>query len=299
VASPAVRRVLDWVLAILLLAVPAAMLQASLKDPARHNGFDRVVLTISSPLQAAASWVIDGVGGVWNRYVWNVGRDRDAEELEHKLAERDREIARLRQLVREGESFRELAAVRERTPADTVGARVVAVSQTPRFRVTRIVLDRGEGEVKEGMAVIAAGGVVGKVVRVIGSYADVQLAVDPDASIPVMVSASGARGSLKGIGVDNGYLCQIEHMNRTDEVHVGDLVVTSGLGGVFPADVPVGTVSRIVKAEHGLYQEVEVTPSVDFGHLQAVVVLLSRAPPPDPEAGAKKGPEKAFGTTPR
>lgn len=298
-ASPAVRRIIDWVLAILLLAVPAAMLQASLKDPAKQNGVDRVILKISAPLQAAASWVVEGVGSVWNRYVWNIDRDRDARELEQKLGERDREIARLRQLVREGESFRQLAGVRERTPADTLGARVVAASSTARFRITRIVLDRGEGEVKVGMPVIAAAGVVGRILRVTGAYADVQLAVDPDSSIPIMVSASGARGVLHGLGVDNGYTCTIEYMRAQEEVRVGDLIVTSGLGGVFPADVPVGTVSKITKAQAALYQEVEVTPAVDFSRLAAVVVLLSAPPPPDPDEGTKKTPERAFGAIPR
>jgi rod shape-determining protein MreC len=299
VAQTPVRRILDWVLALLLLAIPAAMLTASLKEPGKQNGFDRVVLKVASPLQAAASWVIDGVGGVWNRYVWNVGRDKDAAELETQLAERDRELARLRQLVREGESFRELAAVRERTSADTVGARVVAVSESPYFRVTRITLDRGAGEVKVGMPVIAASGVVGRIQAVDGAYADVQLAVDPDSSIPVVISASGARGILSGIGADDGYTCRIEYMRRTEEVKVGDLVVTSGLGGVFPGDVAVGTVSRVVKAEFGLYQKVEVTPAVDFSRLHAVVVLLQPPPPPDPEADVKKSPEKAFGTIAR
>ncbi len=293
------RRTVDWVLAGLLLLVPAALLHASFKEPASINGFDRVVLKISAPLQSGASWIVEGIGGFWNRYVWNVDRDRDANELEKKLAERDREIARLRHLVREGESFRELASVRERTPADTVGARVVAVAQTPYFRVTRVTLDRGAGEVRPGMPVIAPDGVVGRVQRVFGGYADVQLAVDPDSSIPVIVTSSGAKGVLRGIGADNGYTCRIEYMNRSEEVRVGDLVVTSGLGGVFPGDVPVGTVKKVIKQEFGLYQVVEVSPAVDFSRLASVVVLLSAPPPPDPDATQKKVPEKAFGVTPR
>jgi rod shape-determining protein MreC len=299
VATTVARRAIDWVLAGLLLLVPAAILHSSFKAPENLSGFDRVVLKISSPLQSAASWVIEGVGGLWNRYVWNVARDRDANELEQKLAERDREIARLRQLVREGEGFRELAGVRERTPADTVGARIVAVAQTPYFRVTRVTLDRGGREVRVGMPVVAADGVVGRIQRVYSSYADVQLAVDPESSIPVMVTSSGAKGVLRGIGADNGYTCRIEYMNRSEDVKVGDLVVTSGLGGVFPGDVPVGTVKKVVRQEFGLYQEVEVTPAVDFGRLSSVVVLLSQPPPPDPDAAQHKAPEKAFGATPR
>jgi rod shape-determining protein MreC len=135
--------------------------------------------------------------------------------------------------------------------------------------------------------------------RVYAGYADVQLAVDPESSIPVMVTSSGAKGVLRGVGADNGYTCRIEYMNRGEDVKVGDLVVTSGLGGVFPGDVPVGTVKKVVKQEFGLYQEVEVTPAVDFSRLSSVVVLLSQPPPPDPDAAQRKTPEKAFGATPR
>lgn len=292
------RRAIDYVLAGLLLCVPAAIMHANFKDPARLSGFDRAVLKISSPLQGAVAWVIDGVGGVWNRYVWNVDSDKRLAELEKKHQEVVLENARLRAQLREAGPWRELAGLRDRTPADAVGARVVAAGQSPYFRVTRLTIEKPDA-VRENMPVIASEGVVGRIVRVYGGYADVQLAVDKDSSIPVMISSTGAKGVLKGVGADNRYTCKIAYVKRGEEVKVGDLVVTSGLGGVFPSDVPVGTVTRVVKTEYELYQEVEVEPSVDFGRLSSVLVLLSQPPPPDPEAGKKKAPEKAFGAVPR
>jgi rod shape-determining protein MreC len=136
---------------------------------------------------------------------------------------------------------------------------------------------------------------------VYGGYADVQLAVDQESAIPVMISSTGAKGVLRGVGADNRYSCRIEWMGRSAEVKVGDLVVTSGLGGVFPADLPVGTVRKVDKTEVDLYQQVEVMPAVDFGRLSAVVVLLSAPPPPDPDApgaGEKKSADKAYGVGP-
>ena len=71
-------------------------------------------------------------------------------------------------------------------------------------------------------------------------------------------------------------------MPRGDEVHEGDEVVTSGIGG-FPRDLAVGKVSRVQKPDSGLWQKVQVTPSVDFARLSDVLIVLSAPPPPDPE----------------
>jgi rod shape-determining protein MreC len=292
------RRAVDYALAGLLLCLPAAILHANFRDPGHLSGFDRAILRLSSPVQGAVSWVVDGVGSLWNRYIWNVDSDKRLAEAEGKVRELMLDNQRLRAALREAKPWRDLAGLRDRTPSDTVGARVIAAGTNPSFRVTRLTIEK-VGAVKENMPVLAPEGVVGRVVRVYGGYADVQLAVDPDSNIPVMVSSSGAKGVLRGAGADNRYTCRIAYMNRTDEVKVGDLVVTSGLGGVFPSDVPVGTVRKVTKTDYDLYQEVEVEPSVDFGRLSAVVVLLSQPPPPDPDAGKKRAPEKAYGVTPR
>ncbi len=78
-----------------------------------------------------------------------------------------------------------------------------------------------------------------------------------------------------------------------------DVVVTSGLGGVFPRDLPVGRIKSVEKSAYGMYQEVEVTPAVDFAHLSAVLVILAPPPPPDPAAKSKKSPEPAVGIVPK
>jgi rod shape-determining protein MreC len=148
------------------------------------------------------------------------------------------------------------------------------------------------------MPVIAPAGVIGRVQRVYGKYADVVLAVDPQSSIDVIVPRTGSRGVLKGLGGDNVYSCKIEYLLKNEEVREGDVIVTSGLGGVFPRDLPVGTIRKIEKKEYGMYQDVEVAPAVDFSHIGAVLVILAPPPPPDPTAAAKKKPEPAFGVVP-
>jgi len=292
------RRTFDIVIALLLLAAPLAFLSANLKNPTKVNAFDRVILAISSPIQRGVGWVIDGLADGWHDYVWLVDVQKENDELVRENARLRVDLAEANQRAKESGDLAGLLELRARVSAPTMAARVVAVGASPYFRVNRLVLDRGEGEVLPGMAVIAPAGVVGRIQRVYGKYADVVLAVDPQSSIDVIVPRSGSRGVLKGLGGDNVYACRIEYLLRGEEIHEGDTVVTSGLGGVFPRDLPVGGIHKIEKKEYGMYQYVEVEPAVDFSHLGAVLVILSPPPPPDPSAQTKKKPEAAYGLVP-
>jgi rod shape-determining protein MreC len=147
------------------------------------------------------------------------------------------------------------------------------------------------------MAVLAPEGVVGRVQRVVGSTADVLLANDPQSSIDVVVQRTGSRGVLRGTGSGGGF--KVDYLLASEEVKTGDVLVTSGLGGIFPRDIPVGRIARVVPSvEGGLYHEVEVEAAVDFARLSHVLIILAPPPPPDPSAKAKKSAEPAFGMAP-
>jgi rod shape-determining protein MreC len=292
------RRVIDYGLAGLLLLLPALILSASLKRPERLNGFDQAVLRVSSPLQAAVSWLVEGVGGLWQRYVWLVDVEEENQELRAREEAHQQEEAALRRQVADTAMLEELVGLRHRMAEDTLGARVIAASLNPYFRVIRVGLDRGVGEVEPGMPVINNRGLVGRIYRTFGRYSDVLLATDPASAIPVFLPRSGGRGVLRGLATENRYACKIDHLEGK-EVAEGDQVITSGLGGGFPAGLAVGRVTRVTDIEYGLFQEIEVEPAVDFSALDYVLVVLAEAPPPDPGAGKRVRSEAAYGVTPR
>ncbi len=293
------RRAMDFALAGLLVLLPAAFLNANFKNPGHLNAIDKIVLRVSSPIQSAVTWVIEGVGGVWHRYVGLVGTGKDNGGLRKDNADLRLENAELRRQLKDAQLGNELNVLRTHRSGEMIGARVVAVSTNSAFRVTRIVIDRGYGEVKLNDAVLSEKGIVGRVSRITGKYADVLLAVDPDSSIPVVDVRTGARGSVKGLGADNAYSCKVEDLSASDEAKEGDLIVTSGLGGIFPPDVPVGTVTRVSASQSGLSQVAEVKPDVDFSRLGAVLVVLA-PPPPDPNAedNNERKPDPASGGGP-
>ena len=125
------------------------------------------------------------------------------------------------------------------------------------------------------MPVITSEGLVGQIRRSWGQgrYSDVLLTVDRTSAVDVVIQRTGARGILRGTGEDDRYLGQIQYLRREDDIRVGDLVHTSGLGQRFPASILVGRVTRIVRREFGLSQEAEITPAVNFSSLDEMLIL--------------------------
>lgn len=294
------RRLVDWSLAAILIIAPALVLRANLRDEG-HSALDEAVLRVTSPLQLAVTWMVEGIGGLWSSYVALVDVEDENRELR---AENDRLRAKLADTARRAfdvEALEELAQLRRQTRADTVGARIISAPMSPQFRVLRLRIDRGERDVQVGMPVVSADGPVGRLRQVWGDYADVMLVSDPQSSIEVLIPRTGGRGILTGLGRGDSYACKIEWLERASrpeaKVVVGDTVVTSGLGATFPAGLTIGKV-RAVLRDDGMFQHVEVEPVVNPAHVRMVEVLLAPPPPPDPDAGVRKRNEPAFGVRP-
>lgn len=292
------RRLVDWSLAAVLVLVPALVLRASLSR-GTPSTLDKALLRITSPLQAGVSWIVEGIGGVWSRYVALTDVESENRELRADNERLRKELAAMARRAFDVQALEDLAVVKRRTPADTIGARVIGAPLSPQFRVLRLRIDRGERAVQPGMPVIVGDGPVGRIDKVYGDYADVVLISDPSSSIEVVIPHTGGRGILTGLGRTDSYACTIgwlEKQSRPEatKVEVGDEVVTSGLGASFPPGLVVGKVSRVSR-DDGMFQRVEVEPVVDVSRVRAVMVLLAPPPPPDPDAKLKKKSEPAAG----
>lgn len=268
------KRLRDGVISFVLLAFPFFVLSAHLRDPARMNAVDEFILSFTSGLQSVASDAARWFSDVLEDYVYLVEVARENDRLRHQVARLEEERQRLSAEGIENRRLRSLLQLRERLGSEVLAAQVIGKDVSPFFRVTRIELDRGERDlVRAGMPVVAAQGLVGQVRRTWGRYCDVLLIVDRTSAVDVSIQRTSARGMLRGTGESERYMARVQYLGREDAVRVGDLVHTSGLGQRFPASILVGRVTRIVRQEFGLWQEVEVTPAVDFSALEEVLVL--------------------------
>ena len=304
------RRLVDWSLTAVLILLPALVLRASLAR-GTPSALDTALLRLTAPLEAGVSWVVEGIGGTWSRYVALVDVEAENRELRDDNEQLRKQLAAMARRAYDVAALEDLAVVKKRTPADTLGARVIGAPLSPQFRVVRLRIDRGEHEVAADMPVITSQGPVGRVEKVYGDYADVVLISDPASRIDVVIRdpaqpaspGGGARGLVVGLGRPDSYACKIEWLERgrpgpgSSKVKIGDEVVTSGLGASFPAGLVVGKISK-VSGDDGMFQSVEVTPSVDVSRVRAVMVLLAPPPPPDPDAKTRRRSEPAFGARP-
>jgi rod shape-determining protein MreC len=272
------RRFRDAVVCIILLALPFFVLRANLTDPSHLNAVDRAIVEFSAPIQYGAAQLAQGISAILQDYVYLVDVKRDNDRLRAHNQRLQEENHRLAMESTENRRLRRLLQLRDELRGNLLSAQVIGKEVSPYFRVTRVLLDRGErAHIRPGMPVVTAEGLVGQVRRTFSQYADVLLTADKTSAIDVVVQRSGARGMLKGTGAEDSYVCTLEQLSRDDDVKPGDVIVTSGLGQRFPASILVGHVKDVVKREYGLYQEATVTPAVRFSRLEEVLILTAGA----------------------
>ena len=240
-------------------------------DSGLLHGVRGVFQTVATPARVVGSVVASPVSGISN-VVGNL--TADSQTLSDLKAENDdlkAQVARLTEYEDEANTLTDLLQLRNQYSLDSTAARVIARS-TDSWSST-ITIDKGTTSgIQTGMPVMTSTGVVGQVSECGPTTATVRLITDESSGVSAKVQSSGAQGQLQGSA--DGTL----HLNliRTDQqVSTGDSVVTSGLGGVYPTGLPVGTVSNVTKSSGSLYYDITVEPLASVGSLEEVLVVTS------------------------
>lgn len=259
------------------LFIAAAALMAALilysynlKERESANSFERAVLTLSAPLMGVVAEVDRFILSVWSDYIALVSVRKENLALRETVRGLNSRVIQGQDALFENERLKDLLTLRDTVKLPTVAANVIGEESAPWYR--SIIIDRGSVDgLADGMPVVATAGVVGRVVKVAASSSRVLLLTDHASSIAAMVQRSRARGVLKGKGSGS---CSLEFTVREDDVKVGDIVTTSGIGGVFRKGTPLGEVTMVRKGEYGMFQTIDVRPAVNTYHLEEVLVLL-------------------------
>ena len=268
------RRYRELILVAVLLLFPLAVFFANAKKPSQLSRVDRAILSLIAPLERAVGAAVVGSIEAWNGYLALRGSHRRAAGLLKENQGLLLQVQELRHEAGENDRLRRLLAMAEAAPARSyTGARVIGVRAEP-SGLQLITLDKGSDDgLSSGMPVITADGVLGRVHSAGGGSADVLLAIDRNSSIAVRVERTRARANVRGLGQPG--LARLDHAVRSEDVIEGDLLVTSGTDAVFPAGLPVGRVTRLQRAAHGLFLEGSVIPSVDPTRAEEVLVITS------------------------
>jgi rod shape-determining protein MreC len=232
------------------------------------------LLEAAAPVQRAIRWPLERIGGGWDEYVALIEVGRDNEALRARVRALEDENLQLREALVESGNLERLVALREGFEAELMPARVIGQDVSPYFR--SLLLDRGRSSgVLAGMPVVADRGLVGLVTATTPSAARTMLLVDRRAAVDAVIERSRALGIVRGAGTAS---LEFEFLMRGADVKPGDLVLTSGVGGVYPKGLRIGVVEEVSAQTGALVHTARVAPAVDFAQLEMAFALLARGP---------------------
>jgi rod shape-determining protein MreC len=275
-----VNRRVGYLVAVVLL-FHATLISAQVNTRSGVKLLELVTFGSLAEVQRAAASAIGAARHVWTDYLALRDMRRENEELRARVAALEVTLQQQRALATRAGRLQALLSLRDQMDERTLAADVIAGDASALFNT--ITIDKGSSDgVRPDMAVLAPRGVVGRVVGQPASRAArVQLLVDRFAAAGAMLERTRTGGIIAGEAGDPPL--RLQYVSNLADVQVGDVVVTSGIDGIYPKGYVIGSVERVGKGS-GLYLDVRVRPSADFSALEEVLVVLD--PPP---AQARQG----------
>jgi rod shape-determining protein MreC len=249
------------------------ILTAAARGQLKNDPIGPMLLWIMRPLQIAAQSTMNWIQDIQDSYSMLAGYKSENEKLRKRIQQLEIERNQLLEAEATNQRLQQLLEFRSRLPSGSVTASVIADSASSWFK--SCLLDKGSADgVRKGMAVVTPLGVVGQVVAVTGRTAKVLLLTDANSGVDVLVQRTRARGIVSG-SLDNG--TTLKYVKRSEDIQEGDRLVTSGLDGIFPKGIIVGTVIKVRKQTLGLFQYIEVMPAVSLTRTEEVLIVRADA----------------------
>jgi len=229
-------------------------------------------LEVIGPFQTAISNVSNYVSGFWGKYIGLINVRQENEQLRQELLKYKAANIEYREAVATNVRLQKLLELKESLPPPTMTAEIIGKDPSLWFRT--LTINRGSSDgVQKGMPVVTVEGVVGQVLTSSPNYSKVLLATDPNSAIDIITQKTRVQGIVKGLGRE---AFALHYVLKSAVVEKGDYVLTSGLGGVFPKGLMVGTVSDIKKSRRGMFQDIEIEPAVDFSQLEYLIIIMKK-----------------------
>lgn len=201
-------------------------------------------------------------------------RSRNA-ELEAQVSQLQAQLIELQQRVNETEILAALVDFSRSNPESTYKAASV-IGRDPSPFLHYIIINRGSNDdIRRGMPVVTNQGLVGRIDAVIADAARVQLITDPGSSVNVYLQNADTNAVLYGSVTGD---VSLDLISQNVTIESGDVILTSGLGGGYPADLIIGQVVTVQSLEFELFQQATVQPAVDFSRLEIVLVITNFRP---------------------
>lgn len=234
-------------------------------------GLGRVAISFVAPFQELFTRTIRFARGIWEHYFFLVAVSHENLQLKQSLNQAIETNSQWREVELANIRLRSLLNFQKTTTHRVLAAEVIGKDPSPWFKT--VIIDKGKADgLHKGLPVVIAQGIAGQITETSDHYSKVMLIIDRNSAVDAVVQRTRARGVIKGDSTD---LCQFEFVLQKHDVKIGDIVVASGFDGVYPKGLPIGWISDAGKREAEIFQEITVTPYVDFEKLEEVLIVLN------------------------
>ena len=272
--APLVRLAFFVSLAVLLMVLDARFRYA--------ETLRNAMAVVAYPLQRAAMSPVDLFNGIAGFFASQSSLQRENDALRSKVLKASRDTLTLEALQSENAQMRRLLEAREKMPGKTHFAEILYSGRDPFSR--KVVIDKGSLQtISAGQPVMDETGVIGQVTRVFPMMAEVTLITDKEQATPVQV----VRNGLRGVAYGDGATLDLRFMAANADIQNGDMLVTSGIDGIYPAGLPVARVSRVERDAAYAFARIQCEPAAGASQHRQVLVLLqetSLTAPPEADA---------------
>lgn len=263
-ANPLRRFLLGTILAILTLI--AIVTTVGRKEFGLTH---RLVFETLGSTQVLFTRVMESASEFWHHYLDLVGVSEENERLQQEIKRYVALNAEYREAVATNVRLNQLLDLTQKFEEPVLTAHVIG--RDPALWFKTITIDKGiSAGVEKGMPVVTVEGVVGQVINVSPRFAKILLAIDPNSAVDAIIQSNRALGIIKG----DGQSYHLDYVLKDKDVANGDLVITSGMGGVFPKGLTIGQVSDVGKDKRGMFHTLTVRPAVNFRELEYVTIIL-------------------------
>jgi rod shape-determining protein MreC len=229
-------------------------------------------LDIAGWVMAPGRWLQNNVDEFWSRYVYLVGVRQENEDLVIRVRELEMAVARLSEKARSADRMTSLLRFSPEPSWEKRGARVIGQHLGPNAILETLLIDLGTAHgIRANDPVISPRGVVGRIVKPGLHFSSVLLLSDATSRIPVITGDGRVPAILQGQGP--GAFLEVKFIPRNDPVSPGELLLSSGLGGVFPKGIPVARVVEVTPADVTLFQKVYAEPLLALRYYEELLVL--------------------------
>lgn len=236
------------------------------------HGVRSVVTTITSPVRYAGSVVASPFNALGNVFSNLTASQETLSDLKAQNEELTAQVAELSEAQETASRLESLLGLQSTYNLESTAARIIGESSDAWSRT--VTIDKGSADgFAINMPVCNSAGVIGQIIEVSANTSTVRLITDENSGVSAMVQSTRAQGILQG--QPDGTL-RLEYVTTDADVQEGDIIVTSGIGGVYPKGLPLGTVSTVVREENATYYTITVTPaSSDTENNEEVLVITS------------------------